>query len=111
MALYDRKCPACGRVISQRQTPIREGRGFPCPACGRALKSSILPLKLTIPITAATLMSLCFWLGLRGSAAVLFVLLASLPLYFSVYTAIGLIFPPGLELAPEKSDPPGQATH
>ena len=106
MALYDRKCPSCGEVIPQIQTPIWESSGFPCPACGRALKSSTLPIKLTLPITLTIAMSLCFYFGLRGPTAILISLVASIPLYFIVYAAVGLIFPPSLKLVSSKGDHP-----
>lgn len=108
MALYDRKCPSCGEVIRQIETPIWEAGGFPCPACGRTLKSSILSVKVTLPITFGISVSACYCFGLRGSTAGLISLVASFPLYFAVYAAIGLFFPPGLVLVPDKKDAPNK---
>ena len=108
MAIYDRRCPSCGKVIRQSETPIWESGGFPCPACGRALKSAVLPAKLTLPVTFGISMAGCYFFGLRGSTALLISLIASFPLYFVVYAAIGLIFPPGLALVPGKNDSPNQ---
>src|ERR1700687_5336896 len=96
--LYDRKCPACGGVITQTQTPIWDAKGFPCPVCGRLLRTSRLSLKLTWAITLAISTSATFYFGLRGLRAIALSLLASLPLSFIVHSLLGLVFSPQLEV-------------
>lgn len=100
MALYDRKCPACGAVISQTQTPIWDAKGFPCPACGRLLRTSRSSLKLTWAVTLAISISGCFYLGLRGPVGIAVSLVVSAPLSFIVHSSLGLIFSPPLEPFP-----------
>jgi hypothetical protein len=106
MALYDKSCPSCGRVLSKKQTPIREAGGFPCPYCGQKLKSSVLSPKLTLPVTFISSTSLCLWFGLRGTTAIITAVIAALPIYFVVYVVIGLIAPPGLKLVSQRNDSP-----
>ena len=104
MALYDRKCPSCGVVISQSQTPIWDAKGFPCPACGRLLRTSRQSLKLTWAITLAISIGVSFYFGLRGLTAIIISVVASVPFSFIVHSALGLIFSPPLE--PFSNDPP-----
>jgi predicted RNA-binding Zn-ribbon protein involved in translation (DUF1610 family) len=106
MTVYDRSCRSCRKVISPAQIPIWEGKGFPCPACGRTLKTRMLPIKFTFPITFTLAITLCLGLGLRGPIAVLISLVASVPLYFIVYAAVGLAFPPELELISSDEEHP-----
>jgi hypothetical protein len=104
MALYDRKCPACGRIISQAQVPIWQSGGFPCPACGRQLRTSLGDLKVTWAITLCASMAGCFYFGLQGYTALVTALIASVPLSFVVHSALGLVFAHPLE--PFPGDPP-----
>lgn len=104
MAVYDRRCPSCRGVISPTQIPVWEGKGFPCPVCGRTLKTFTLPIKFTLPITFTLAVTLCLCLGLRGLIAFLSSLVASVPLYFIVYAAVGLILPPWFEVISSEDD-------
>ena len=104
LARFDKKCPACSEVISPRQIPTWQSGGFPCPSCGEILKSSVLPVKLTLPATLAASLGMCFYYGLRGLTLILVSSVTAVPLYFIVYAVIGLIYPPGLELVPKTTN-------
>ena len=104
MALYDRKCPGCGEIVPQRKVAPWQPNGFPCPACGRQLRTARVPARLTVPVTLATSIGLSFSLGLKGLTAIAVSTLAALPVYFVVYTVLGLLFPPALELFPLKDN-------
>jgi hypothetical protein len=97
MALYDRKCPFCGVVIPQTQTPIWDAEGFPCPTCGRWLRTSRSPLKLAWVIALAVAIAASYFLGLRARRAIVISLSVSVPLAFVVHSILGLFFSPPLE--------------
>jgi len=105
MALYDNKCPSCGETIPQRSVPARQSgaTGFPCPACGKRLRTARLPARLTVPLTLTLSVGLCFFFALRGLTAIAVFLLVLLPFYFIVYMAVGLVFPPLLEIFPTEA--------
>jgi predicted RNA-binding Zn-ribbon protein involved in translation (DUF1610 family) len=109
MALYDRKCPSCGAVIPQKQTPIWQSQGFPCPVCGRLLRTSLGDLKLSWAVTLAISLGGCLYFGLRGSTALLVSLIASVPLSLIVHSIFGLIFSHPLELFPNEKEPRDKA--
>ncbi len=104
LSRFNRKCPACSEAIRPGQIPTWESAGFPCPACGKILKSSVLPVKLVLPVTFTLSPSICFYFGLRGLTFVLVSLITAVPLYFIVCAIIGLVYPPGLELVPKRAD-------
>lgn len=104
LARFDRKCPACSEVISPKRIPTWESGGFPCPSCGEILKSSVLPVKLTLPVTFAASLVMCSFFGLRGLTFILVSSITVVPLYLIVYALIGLINPPGLELVPKRTN-------
>jgi hypothetical protein len=104
LARFDKKCPACSEAISPKQIPTWESGGFPCPSCGEILKSSVLPVKLALPVTFAASLGMCFYFGLRGVTLILVSSITAMPLYFIVYAVIGLIYPPGLELVPKRTN-------
>jgi predicted RNA-binding Zn-ribbon protein involved in translation (DUF1610 family) len=104
LARFDKRCPACGEMISPKQIPTWQSVGFPCPACSAILKSSILPAKFILPLSFAASLLLCIsFFGLRSLTVILASLGATAPMYFVVYAIVGLVVPPGLELVP-KSD-------
>jgi predicted RNA-binding Zn-ribbon protein involved in translation (DUF1610 family) len=98
LARFDKKCPACNEVISPGQIPTWESSGFPCPSCGETLKSSVLSVKLTLPVSLTASLSACFCFGLKGLTFIVVSLITAVPLYFIFYAVIALIYPPGLEL-------------
>jgi hypothetical protein len=106
MARYDRKCPSCGKIISQEQVPIWQSGGFPCPACGRRLRTSLGDLKVSWAITLFVSMAGCFYFGLQGYTALVAALIASVPLSFVVHSVLGLVRAHPLEPFPE--DPPNK---
>jgi hypothetical protein len=112
MAIYDGKCPTCGEVIPKRAVPAQQEvlTGFSCPGCGRRLRTARIPDKLTYPITVAICALAYLLVGFRGWIATLFFLFALFPVYLIVCVAIGLVFPPPLELFPGGENPPSEAT-
>lgn len=104
MALYDRNCPACGNVVSQRQVPVWESGGWPCPSCGKLLRSTPTPLKLTWLITIPLSIGICFYFGLRDSTLILVALIAAIPISFVVHAVIGLLSSGPLELVPTENN-------
>lgn len=104
MALYDRNCPACGKVVPHTEVPIWESTGWPCPNCGTLLRSARISLKLTWCIAIIVSGGTCFYFGLRNLSLVAVTLIAALPLSFIVHAAIGLVY-----VAPLEVDSTGQA--
>jgi hypothetical protein len=82
-----------------------ESDGWPCPRCGRLLRTAHMSLKLTWAITLVISTGMCLYFGLRGSAAVVVSLIASVPLSFIVHAVIGLFSSVPLELFPDQEDP------
>jgi len=103
LARFDRRCPACGEVISPKQIPTWQSIGFPCPTCRASLRSSTLPVKFILPLSFAASLLLCIIFGLRGITAILASLGATVPMYLVVYAIAGLVVPPGLELVPKSA--------
>jgi hypothetical protein len=103
LARFDKRCPACGEVVSPKQIPIWQSVGFQCPTCAAILKTSALPVKFILPLSFTASLLLCIMLGLRGLTVILVSLGATVPMYLVVYAIVGLIVPPGLELV-AKSD-------
>jgi hypothetical protein len=75
-----------------------------CPACGDIIKTSVLPVKWTVPVTITLALCLCFYFGMRALTLFLASIIAAVPLYFVVYAIIGLIYPPGLELVSKRAE-------
>jgi len=105
MSFYDRKCPACGNVISPPEVPESQPNGFLCPFCGRRLKTSLVNLRLSWSVTLIIAISLCFYFGLRGVTAIAISLVVSFPLSFLVDALLAIIFPPPFRLLPSDHDP------
>jgi hypothetical protein len=103
LARFDKRCPACGEVVSPKQIPIWQSVGFQCPTCAAILKTSALPVKFILPFSFTASLLLCIMLRLRGLTVILVSLGATVPMYLVVYAIVGLIVPPGLELV-AKSD-------
>ncbi len=104
MALYDRNCPACGKVVAQREVPIWESGGWPCPRCGQLLRSASISMKLTWAITLVISAGTCFYFGLRDSSLILVTLIAAVPTSFIVHAVIGLVSSGPLKLVPTEGD-------
>lgn len=102
MALYDRKCPACGATVSRIQVPKQEPGGWPCPACGQRLRSARVSIKPAWVISLAISAGACLFFKLSGSTSVVVILIASLPLSFIVHGVIGLFLSIPLELFNER---------
>src|SRR5690242_8872279 len=109
MSRYDRKCPACGKVISPLQIPLRESGGFPCPGCSQSLRSNTSALKWAWVLTLFLIISTGFLLGIRSSIAIAALLLSAVPFSFVIYAVLGLVSPPPLELVPTKRKREGRS--
>jgi predicted RNA-binding Zn-ribbon protein involved in translation (DUF1610 family) len=103
LARFNKRCLACGEVISPKQIPTWQSVGFPCPTCTAILKTSTLPVKFILSLSFTASLLLCIILGLRGLTVILVSLGATVPMYLVVYAIVGLVVPPGLELV-AKSD-------
>lgn len=109
MSRYDRECPACGKVISPLQVPLRESGGFPCPGCSQLLRSNTSSLKWAWVLTLFLIISTGTLFGIRSSIAIAALLLGAVPFSFVIYAALGLVSPPPLELVPAKRKREGRS--